>query len=181
VEYARTPADLPAAVEALEKMLQLAPERAGDADVRRIVLAAATSGGEASPAAFRLMSSGMGSKGPDLLYDLMLEHPELADRAKFRLTRYSVRRHFTPQLSIAFDLRFAATCAGRTSMLQRAHELGDQRSINVLSSLVSQAPNCGKGGLRCLATCPRESALFTRSIERIAQRLRASQRAASVD
>ncbi len=181
VEYARTPADLPAAVEALEKMLQLAPERAGDPDVRRIMVAAATSSGEASPAAFRLMSNAMGSKGPDLLYDLMLEHPELADRAKFRLTRYSVRRHFSPQLSIAFDLRFAATCAGRTSMLQRAHELGDERSINVLSSLVSPAPSCGKGGSRCAVACPREAALFARSIERIAQRLRASQREASVD
>jgi hypothetical protein len=148
--------------------------------VRRIVLAAASAGGEASPAAFRLMSNSMGSRGPDLLFDL-LEQPELAQRAKFRLTRYSVRRHFTPQLSIAFDLRFAATCAGRTSMLQRASELGDQRSINVLSSLVSPPPSCGKGGSRCNVACPRESAVFTRTIERIAQRLRSSQRAASME
>jgi hypothetical protein len=181
VELARSPEDLAAAVDALEQLLRIAPEKAGDTEVRRIVTAAATSGRDASPAAFRLMSNAMGSKGPDLLYELMLEQPELSERAKFRLTRFSVRRRFSPQLSIAFDLLFAATCAGRTSMLQRAHELGDQRSINVLSSLVSLAPNCGRGGPRCAVACPRESAVFTRSIELITQRLRSSQRAASVD
>jgi len=177
---ASRPAELADAVETLTRLLALSPGRAADPDVQQILRkAAASPDGEASRAAFRVMSESMGSRGPDLLYELMVDNPELAEKAKFRLTRFKVRRLFSPQLSIAFDLRFFETCAGRLSLLSRANELGDQRSINVLSALVTPPEHCGKGGSPCAAPCQREAVPFARSIETMVQRLRTGQRAAS--
>jgi hypothetical protein len=127
------------------------------------------------------MSELMGSRGPDMIYDMMLERPALAQQAKFRLTRFRVRRLFSPQLSIAYDLRFFETCAGRISLLPRANEIGDQRSLNVLASLATPPASCGRNNSRCMPACPREAAAFSRSMEIITQRLRAAERAASAN
>jgi len=108
-----------------------------------------------------------------------VEKPELAQKAKFRLTRFKVKRLFSPQLSIAFDLRFFETCAGRISLLPRANALGDQRSLNVLASLATVPESCaGKTSAACTPRCPREAPAFSRSMEIIDQRLRNGQRAA---
>jgi serine/threonine-protein kinase len=176
------PARLADAVQDVARMLARSPARAADPQVRELLLRAASSDGEASRAAFRVLGEAMGSRGPDLLWDLMLEKPELAQKAKFRLTRFKVKRLFSPQLSIAFDLRFFETCAGRISLLPRANALGDQRSLNVLASLATVPESCaGKTSAACTPRCPREAAAFTRSMEIIAQRLRGAERAASAN
>jgi hypothetical protein len=175
-------AELAEAVRTLEQLLKAAPERASDPIVRNILVKAAASQGEASREAFRVMSDGMGSKGPDLLYDLMLGEPALAERAKHRLTRFKTRRHFSPQLSIAWDLRFSPSCGSRYSLIERANELGDQRSIDTLSALVGKPEKCGAlGGLPCLPYCQKEAVGFTRSIELITKRLRGSEREAKAN
>jgi serine/threonine-protein kinase len=176
------PAQLADAVQDVARMLARSPARASDPQVQQLLLRAASSHGEASRAAFRVLGESMGSRGPDLLWDLMLEKPELAPKAKFRLTRFKVKRLFSPQLSIAFDLRFFETCAGRISLLPRANALGDQRSLNELASLASVPESCaGKTSAACTPRCPREAAAFTRSMEIIAQRLRGAERAASAN
>jgi serine/threonine protein kinase len=174
----RTP-ELADAVRTLEQLLKAAPERASDPIVRTILIKAAGSDGEASREAFRVMGDGMGTKGPDLLYDLMLDQPALAERAKHRLSRFKTRRHFSPQLSIAWDLRFSTSCGSRYSLLDRANELGDQRSVDTLSALLGKPEKCGPSrGLPCLPRCQKEAVGFTRSIEVITKRLRASEREA---
>ena len=173
------PARLADAVEDVARLLAQSPARASDPELQKLLRRAASSDGEASRAAFRVMGESMGSRGPDLIWDLMVEQPELAQKAKFRLTRFKVKRLFSPQLSIAFDLRFFETCAGRISLLPRANALGDQRSLNVLASLATVPESCaGKTSAACTPRCPREAAAFTRSMEIIAQRLRGAQRAA---
>jgi hypothetical protein len=179
---ASEPAQLAEAVQNAARLLAQSPARASDPELQQLLRRAASSDGEASRAAFRVMGESMGSRGPDLLWELMVEKPELAQKAKFRLTRFKVKRLFSPQLSIAFDLRFFETCAGRISLLPRANALGDQRSLNVLASLATVPENCaGKSGGACTPRCPREAAAFTRSMETIAQRLRSGQRAASAN
>src|SRR6185295_13132087 len=64
-------AELTDAVETVNRLLALAPVKAADPDVQQILRKAAGAGGEASRAAFRVMSEAMGSRGPDLLYELM--------------------------------------------------------------------------------------------------------------
>jgi serine/threonine-protein kinase len=173
------PAQLSDAVEDVARQLAKSPSRASDPELQELLRRAASSEGEASRAAFRVLGESMGSRGPDLIWDLMVEKPELAQKAKFRLTRFKVKRLFSPQLSIAFDLRFFETCAGRISLLPRANALGDQRSRNVLASLATVPEGCaGKTGGACTPRCPREAAAFLRSMEIIDQRLRNEQRSA---
>lgn len=161
------------AVRAIERLLSVSPDEWRDPDVRYILGKAAGSGGKASRVAFNLMSEGMGPAGPDLLYEIMLKKPALAERAKTRLSWASVRKHFSPQLAVAYDLRFAPTCRARLRLLERANATGDQRSVNVLSALVSKPPKCGRRGRPpCVARCDREAEQFSRSVDIISQRLR---------
>jgi serine/threonine protein kinase len=171
--------ELADAVRTLERLLTQSPDRANDPVVRSILTRAALTEGEPSDEAFRIMSTRMGSKGPDLLYDLMLGEPVLAERAKYQLRRFRVRKQFTPALAIAYDLRFSPSCGSRFSLLDRANEVGDQRSIETLSALLGKAEKCGGSvGLPCLPRCQRESIAFARSIESMAKRLRAAEREA---
>jgi len=88
-----------------------------------------------------------------------------------------VRKLFSPELTIAFDIRFTTSCASRLGLLPRANEVGDQRSINALSSLVSKSKNCGRRDTApCYVMCPREAEQFNRSIETIARRIRGGPR-----
>jgi tRNA A-37 threonylcarbamoyl transferase component Bud32 len=171
--------ELADAVRTLERLLAQSPDRANDPMVRSTLSRAALTAGEPSDEAFRVMSTRMGSKGPDLLYDLMLGEPVLAERAKYQLRRFRVRKQFTPALAIAYDLRFSTNCGSRYSLLDRANEVGDQRSIETLSALLGKPEKCGGPvGLPCLPHCQRESIAFARSIESIAKRLRAAEREA---
>jgi hypothetical protein len=168
------------AVRTVERLLNVSPDKVNDPVVRDILGRAAAMDGDASKAAFRLMGNDLGTRGPELMYDLMLERPELAEKAKYQLSRYRVRRWFSPALSVAYDLRLASTCAGRLSMLERANEFGDQRSVDTLSALLGKPERCGPGEpVACLPLCTREAVQFTRTIEIITHRLRASQREAA--
>jgi tRNA A-37 threonylcarbamoyl transferase component Bud32 len=170
------------AVQTAEQLLGLSMEAAADPEVRRVLTRAANTEGDASRAALELMSKGMGSAGPDMLYDLMLTRPSLFKRARFKLSRFRVRPLFSPELAVAYDLRFAATCGGRMSLLKQANEVGDQRSINVLSALAGKFPRCGRNGRsHCLPLCPKESEELSRSIDTITRRLRGGDRTASVN
>jgi serine/threonine protein kinase len=174
----RTP-ELTNAVHIVEQLLKIAPDKASDPVVRSILRKAAVAEGQSSRDAFRVMSNSMGSKGPDLLYDLMLEQPALAERAKLELRKFRVRKHFTPALAIAYDLRFSPSCGSRYSLLDRASEVGDQRSIDTLSALLGKPEKCGRAlSVPCLPRCRKEALGFTRSIERMTKRLRAGEREA---
>lgn len=182
IAQASRASELQPAIRTIEQLLARAPDKAGDPEVRRIVKRAAGSEGDASRAAFSMMSEAMGSKGPDLLYDLMLTRPALSERAKYRLSRFRVRELFSPELAIAYDLRFSPSCASRVGLLKRAREVGDQRSINALSALVGKIPNCGRRDtVPCQAICQKEIEPFSRAIDTIARRMRAGERAASAN
>jgi tRNA A-37 threonylcarbamoyl transferase component Bud32 len=180
--HARRGGGMMDAVRTIERLLELSPAAADDPDVRRTLRQAASSGGDPAQLAFHIMSSGMGSRGPDLLYQIMLAQPALADKAKFLLSRHRVRKLFTPELAIAYDLRFSPSCAARVGLLPRASEIGDQRSINTLAALVSPSPGCGEPNhAPCLELCEREAAQFARAVNAIVRRIRSSERAASAN
>lgn len=166
------------AVATVERLLGVSPESANDPEIHRILRLAAATEGEASRAAFAVMGRSMGSRGPDLLYDLMVQRPALAERAKYQLSRYRVRKLFSPELAIAYDLRFSPSCAARLGLLERAQQVGDQRSVNALSELAGKHQRCGRRGAVCLGPCQREAVQFSRSIDAIVRRLRATESAA---
>jgi tRNA A-37 threonylcarbamoyl transferase component Bud32 len=180
--HARRASSLDDAVLAIERLFAVAPELVRDGELRRILIRAAASGGDPARAAFRVMTSSMGSEGPDLLYEIMTERPSLADQAKFFLSRTRVRKLFSPELAIAYDLRFSPSCSSRRGLLKRASEIGDQRSINTLAALLDNPPHCGEPGrFPCLDLCTDEELYFTKTIDAIVRRVRGNERAASMN
>ncbi|MGK4004847.1 hypothetical protein WMF31_19605 [Sorangium sp. So ce1036] len=151
-----------AALAAAKRLLELDPGAAADGDVQHVVLSAAAGPPEAAAAALDLMASGMGSHGPDLLYDLATGssavktgNPAMKERAAKRLGEAAVLERATPALRIAQELRLARSCKARQPLLERAAADGDRRALDVLSSLVSsKSKGCGFLGLsRCAAPC----------------------------
>ncbi|HTV17534.1 MAG TPA: protein kinase [Polyangiaceae bacterium] len=180
--HARRVTGLGDAVLAIERLLAVAPDMSRDPELRRILVRAATMGGDTQRAAFRVMTTSMGSEGPDLLYQIMTERPSLADEAKFLLSRTRVRKLFSPELAIAYDLRFSTSCSSRRGLLKRATEIGDQRTINTLSALLENPPHCGEPGrFPCLDLCRSEELYFTKAIDAIVRRVRGNERAASMN
>jgi serine/threonine protein kinase len=156
------------AIEATRRLLLVAPEERGDADVRFIVSRAANDRGKAAELAFVVMSQHMDKAGADLLYDLMLQRPELETRAKIALETSRRASQFSPALAIAYDLRFAPSCASRMGLLPRAQEFGDDRSAQQLILLSRRPPDCKKTRTRlCRSRCPDESHAFIDAARKI--------------
>jgi len=156
------------AIETTRRLLSIAPEEQEDRDVHYIVSRAADDKGKASELAFVVMSQHMGRAGADLLYDLMLRRPELETRAKIALESLRRTSQFSPALAIAYDLRFAPSCASRVGLLPRAREFGDDRSAQLLGTLSRRPPGCKKTARRpCRARCTEESRAFMDTVRKI--------------
>jgi serine/threonine protein kinase len=149
------------AVEATRRLLGIAPEQQADSNVRYVITHAANDKGKASELAFVVMSQHMGKAGADLLYDLMMQRPELESRARLALESARRSGQFSPALAIAYDLRLAPSCASRLVLLPRAQEFGDERSAQQLIELSRRPPNCKRTRTRpCHSRCPDESRFF---------------------
>jgi hypothetical protein len=160
------------AIEATRRLLIVAPDERDDTDVRYIVSRAAVDRGKAAELAFVVMSQHMDKTGADLLYSLMLQRPELETRAKIALEASRRASQFSPALAIAYDLRFAPTCASRVGLLPRAQEFGDDRSAQQLILMSRRPPDCKKTKTRlCLSRCPDESRAFADTVRKIYARL----------
>jgi serine/threonine-protein kinase len=166
------------AVETTRRLLSIAPEAAEDRDLHYIVSRAADDKGKASELAFVVMSQHMGRAGADLLYDLMLRRPEIETRVKIALESLRRTSQFSPALAIAYDLRFAPSCASRLGLLPRAREFGDDRSAQLLGSLSRRPPGCKKTARRpCRARCGEESRAFMDTVRKIYAREAATKNA----
>jgi hypothetical protein len=117
---------------------------------------------ESADAAFALMESGLGTKGPDLLYDLSTTKG-LASRALTRvkqaLVKPDVKARMSPALALVVEFRAATSCESKKALLGRAKEQGDGRLLASLRTL--QVPKgCGFLGLAdCWSCMRRDNAL----------------------
>jgi len=118
----------------------------------------------------------MGTAGPDLLYDLMLNNSRLSKHADELLATESVKKLTSPPLRIAYELRKADSCAARLPMLNRAADLGDIRSVQILSPYtVGAKRGCGRWKRGpCPPACPAEARRYTETIARIMARMPSS-------
>jgi serine/threonine-protein kinase len=155
-----------------QRLFDIAPEETRDQDLRFLVRKAANTPGETSIMAFSIMLEHMGTAGPDLLYELMISSSRLSKHADELLASSRVREIASPALRVAYDLRKADTCAAKLPLLDRAAELGDIRSVSILSPLtVGSKRGCGKGKRGpCSAPCPAEARRYTEAIMRIMAR-----------
>jgi hypothetical protein len=90
------------------------------------------------------MARRMGRRGADLLYDMFVTSPNLRVAARERLDNPNTRKSFSPALAIAYELKTASGCEARLPLLDRAGNVGDERSLAILQTLGSRTrKGCG--------------------------------------
>ncbi len=160
-------------------LLTVAPEKSSSEALGLLVKRSAQTPGAASALAFEIMSEKLGSRGPDLLFELSQQDPKgkeagikARDQALLLLEKDSVRAHFSPALRIAMDLDKAPTCQARLPLLSRASSLGDERSVAILNPLAAGSKRgCGKWkNLPCPATCKAEAPAYLDAVRAISAR-----------
>jgi hypothetical protein len=154
------------------RLFDAAPEYTADPDLRFLVKKAAGVPGQTQKIALEALTSHMGSAGPDLLYDLMLNDTKMSRQAQALLATSAVRQRETPALAVAYDLRQASSCLAKLPLLKRTAELGDDRSIALLAPLATGAKKgCGKRKKEpCPPPCAEEAKKFNEAISRIVSR-----------
>ena len=160
------------AMRAVAKLAAVNDRATEDEDVAEAVKAAVQGPIESADAAFALMESGLGSKGPDLLFDLSTTKgisPKAQARLKQALAKSEVKARMSPQLALVVEFRGASGCEAKKALLGRAKEQGDGRLLTSLRAL--QAPKgCGFLGLGDCWTCMRRDNALGAAIAGIEER-----------
>jgi len=170
-KLARTQAALPdgglAALATLKTLFAGSSKSLEDKELQAMVTRAANGPPAVQAEALALMSSGMGSVGLDLLYELTIA-PSVAKPVKQKaldLTkREDVRKLASPALLVALELRDHPACA-RGAAIEQAEKSGDKRSLAYLSPLLS-TKGCGLFGMADCYACV-DRAVVNRAIQAI--------------
>jgi len=141
-----------------------------DKDLGKLVLGAALAPAT-SQRAIDLMRTRMGLTGADLLFGIVLDHPDVRMRAKTALETGDVQRILSPALKVAYDLYFAPSCSARGDFLSQAAKDGDMRAVTVLTLFVSKPTKGCTKKKPCNPVCPTEAAAMELTIKRIRDRL----------
>jgi serine/threonine-protein kinase len=138
--------DTKSALREAEQWLAADPAAAGDRHLAEDLRAAAL-GKDEPEEALGLLESKLGSAGADILYDLAYggkSPAAIAARAHQALQSPEVRGHASAAVLVSLDLRSATSCEARRALLPRAREVGDARTVTILSAY---APTTGCGFL----------------------------------
>jgi serine/threonine-protein kinase len=178
IAFASRSTGLADAMVVATRLFDAAPEQALDGDLRFLVKKAAGTPGETSKLAFAALTEHMGTSGPDLLYEMMLNDTKTSKQAAELLSTPTVRSHMSPALAVALDLRRTNSCSAKVPLLGRAAELGDDRTIAILSPLATGArKGCGRRKRdACPPPCAEEAKRFNEAIARIVARGAAARR-----
>jgi eukaryotic-like serine/threonine-protein kinase len=161
------------AMRAVAKLVAVSERAVEDEDVEEAVKSAVQGPTESADAAFALLENGLGSKGPDLLFDLSTTRglaPRALARVKQTLVKPDVKARMSPALLLIVDFRAATGCEAKRALLSRAKEQGDARLLSSLRSL--QAPKgCGFLGLGDCWSCMRRDNALGATIAAIEDRV----------
>src|SRR5262249_25115521 len=119
-----------------------------------------------------LQDSGLGAKGPDILYDLSIAKgisPRTMTRVKQTLAKQEVRTRMSPALQVVIDLKGATGCENKRAVLTKAKEDGDARVLAVLRKMQSDK-GCGFLGLGDCYGCMRKDGSLAATIAAIEER-----------
>ena len=160
------------AMAVTQRLFDAAPAEIMDPDLRFLIRRGAVTPGQSSKLAFDLMTAHMGTSGLDLLYDLWLTSPKISARAKEALDDPKNQAKFSPALAIAYELRKADACEAKLPLLERAGQLGDDRSIAILSpKATGSKKGCGRWRRQpCPAPCSKEAPEYLKAIKQITAR-----------
>ena len=137
-----------AAVRSARRLCDLTPDAAAHEDVRRALVTMANGPTETAVIALDLMATELGQRGAEMLFEVASGNVLLSKtKAAALLNDPAVKRHATPALLVANDLRAALPCA-RKALLGRARSDADARSLPFLKPLTGATCGGGGGGLR---------------------------------
>jgi serine/threonine protein kinase len=160
------------AARAVSKLVLYNERAVDDEVVSEAVTAAALGPPESADAAFALMENGLGSKGPDLLYELSTTKglpPRTSTRVKQTLAKPEVKARMSPALAVVLDMRSATGCEAKRALLPRAKEQGDSRLLASLRPL-AVSRGCGFLGLGDCWPCLRRDNALGAAIAAIEER-----------
>jgi serine/threonine-protein kinase len=166
---------VPDAMRTVGKLYSLNEAVGGDDEMKELVRGAAQSAAESAEPAFTLMQSGLGSKGPDWLYDLAVNRatpPRASARAKQALAKPAVRARMSPALTVAWDLRNATGCDAKRALVARAKDRGDARALVQLRPLQA-TKGCGFLNLSDCWPCLHRDNALAGAIDAIEEREKA--------
>lgn len=143
-----------AAMQATKRLFELAPDKTGNDDIRQLILRSANSTPDVAAVALELMARNMGSRGPDMLYEVVTvpqfgDYPK--DKASKLLLDSGVRQNASPALVVADDLRRSTACPTK-ALIVKAGEQGDMRARQYLKQLLIPQ-RCGLLGFRNCLKC----------------------------
>jgi hypothetical protein len=160
------------AVRAVGKLVGLNERAADDDEVFDAISAAAQGPAESADAAFAMMESGLGSKGPDILYDLSTTKgltPKAVARVKQAIAKAEVKSRMSPALAIALEMKNATGCEAKRALLGRAKDQGDARVLGTLRTYLAPR-GCGFLGLSDCYPCMRRDGALGATIAAIEER-----------
>jgi serine/threonine protein kinase len=138
--------DVPDALREAELWLKIDPSSASDTRLGEDVHAAAL-GKDDPDGAFALLQGYMAASGADILYEIGYgaTRPTAAGaKARLALATSDVRAHASPSLAVTLELRSTPGCEGKHTLLSRARDEGDARTLALLKTY---APTSGCGFL----------------------------------
>ncbi|WP_437738726.1 hypothetical protein [Sorangium sp. So ce1335] len=141
-----------AALLTAKRLFEIAPEETGNDELRQLLLRIANGPPDVALTSLDLMAKHMGSRGPDLLYEVMTA-PKFGDWIRDNASRLmldsSVRQLATPALLVADDLRRITECP-TSALLARAREEGDVRALHYIKAYLTPQRCAGSRRRRCL-------------------------------
>ena len=159
------------ALRAVGTLSRLDPTMASDDQMLQVVSEAALQP-ETADAALTMLESGLGDRGVGALSDLADRTTMEPWRSKFfaSLQKGTVRALASEPTLILLDLRGAARCEDKRTLLRRAATQGDTRTLSYLQQL--QVPTgCGPGGQNDCWPCLRKGTALQATIDQIQKRL----------
>ncbi len=129
----------------VERTLTVDPSFSSDDRLSMAVFAAARESATWKRA-FKLLEGPMAGRGAELIWDIASDKqaPLAArQRAGVWLRSATFRKHATPALLLAAELRTARTCEQARNLLARAKDVGDERSLSQLEAWQART-GCGK-------------------------------------
>ncbi len=156
----------------LDTLFTIAPERASDEALGKLVLATAMVPATAARS-LELMRARMGLAGAQMLFDLMIAQPDLRARARSALESSDVQRVLSPALKIAYDIYAAPSCDARVALMPQAIKDGDDRAVHAIA--MQTKPTLRGCGVRknkpCPAPCGQHAGAFDQAAQKIKNRL----------
>ncbi|MEZ4447307.1 MAG: serine/threonine-protein kinase [Polyangiaceae bacterium] len=155
------------AMDAAGTLHGLDPEALLDPLIEQAIVEVAKGPEPARQKAIDLMAQKMGTRGPDLLWDLARGPSNAKKHAAAALAAPEMRARMSPALAVLLDLEQARGCGDKAKLLERVTKEGDRRAAEHLEPF-TRGSRSGCGFLKmsaCPPACAEAAAAMRKAIE----------------